>query len=334
MAAHAAGSPLGLPPLPAVDDAMLPRKVALGRQLFFDRRLSFNGTLSCGMCHIPEQGFTQRELRTSVGFQGRSLRRNAPSLLNVAYRSALFVDGRETTLDNQVWSPLLNADEMANPSVGNVLARVAATDDYADRFNAAFGRGVTMETLGAALASYERTLLAGNSAFDRYYFAGDRTALNEPAQRGFALFLSNGCAACHRVAADLAQFTDDDYHDTGVGYRQTMGGTIAAEPPRISDLGRYEITNDPNDRYRFRTPSLRNVALTAPYMHDGSLATLADVIDYYAAGGVPHEGQDPRIRALDLTPAQRDDLVAFLLSLTGDDIDRLVLDARSTPIGD
>jgi cytochrome c peroxidase len=349
--ACADGSLLGLPPLPQIDDPLLPRKVALGRALFFDRRLSFNGTLSCGMCHIPEQAFTQQELRTPVGFQGRSLRRNAPSLLNVAYRRTLFVDGRETTLENQVWSPLLHADEMANPSVGSVLARVAATDDYAARFDAAFGRGVTMETLGAALASYQRTLLAADSPFDRYYFAGDRMALDEAARRGFAVFLGSGCAECHRLGGSFAQFTDDDYHDTGIGYLQTMGRggaarTVQVAPgvelalagelgvPRRGDLGRYEITNDPADRYRFRTPTLRNVAVTAPYMHDGSLATLTDVIDYYADGGVPHEGQDARIRVLDLTPTQRGELLAFLTSLTSADVDRLIRDARSAPIGD
>jgi hypothetical protein len=179
---ESAGSRLGLPPLRGTgDDPALPAKIALGRQLFFDRRLSFNGTLSCGMCHVPEQGFTQHELRTPVGFQGRSLPRNAPTLLNVAYRPALFVDGRESTLENQVFSPLLAADEMANPSIGSVLDRVASTGDYAGRFRAAFDRGVTMETLGAALASYERTLVAAASPFDRYYFGGDRSALDDEA---------------------------------------------------------------------------------------------------------------------------------------------------------
>jgi cytochrome c peroxidase len=346
------GSQLGLPPLPGgADDPALRGKIALGRQLFFDRRLSFNGTLSCGMCHVPEQGFTQHELRTPVGFQGHSLPRNAPTLLNVAYRPALFVDGRESTLENQVWSPLLAADEMANPSIGSVLDRVSAMGDYAGRFRTAFGRGVTMETLGAALASYERTLVAAASPFDRFYFGGDPNALDDKAKHGFALFLKNGCSSCHRIDTTYAQFTDDAYHDTGIGYQQTMGSggpvrsmpvapgvvlRLAGQPsvPRVADLGRYLITGDPVDRYRFRTPSLRNVAVTAPYMHDGSIATLAEVIDYYADGGVPHEGQDPRIRRLALTPTQRDEVAAFLNSLTGENVNRLARDARSAPIGD
>jgi cytochrome c peroxidase len=343
--------PLGLGPVPEAASIVTPATIALGRRLFFDRRLSFNGTLSCGMCHVPEQAFAQNELRTPVGFQGSSVRRNAPSLLNVAYRSALFADGRETSLETQVWSPLLAPNEMANPSVGFVLARVASIAEYEGAFEAAYGRGVSMELLGAAVASYERALLAGNSAFDRTYFGAEPDALSEAAGAGFVLFKAKGCGACHRVDAQSAPFTDDEFHDTGIGYRQTMG---RAEPlrrlvvapgveltlaqsltvPEAADLGRYEITSDPIDRYRFRTPSLRNVALTAPYMHDGSVATLQEVIEYYDRGGVPHPTQDPRIRPLQLTLAERASLVAFLVSLTGDGVDRIAADARSVPIGD
>ncbi len=347
----AAAAPLGLTPPQATDALVTPQTIALGRKLFFDRRLSFNGTLSCGMCHIPEQAFAQNELRTPVGFQGRSVRRNAPSLLNVADRALLFVDGRETALESQVWSPLLAANEMANPSVGYVLARIATMTDYAGAFEAAYGRGVSMELLGAALASYQRTLLSANSPFDRFYYGADPAALGAQARAGFALFRSNGCAACHRIEDAAASFTDDDFHDTGIGYRQTMGiaapvRSVFVAPgveialaqslatPIVADLGRYEITNDPADLYRFRTPSLRNVALTAPYMHDGSIATLAAVLEYYDAGGVAHAGQDPRIRPLGLSGAERAALLTFLVSLTGENVARLAADARSVPIGD
>ncbi|HEY6599430.1 MAG TPA: cytochrome c peroxidase, partial [Pseudomonadales bacterium] len=310
--------PLGLP----ASSGPAPSRAAvdLGRRLFFDRRLSFNGTLSCGMCHVPEQGFTQNELATPVGFGGASVRRNAPALYNVAYRTRLFHDGREGSLALQIWSPLLAANEMANPSIGLVVERIAAMPAYSAEFQRAFGGGPDVESVGAALAAYERGLLSANAPFDRWR-AGDGAAMPAAAVRGFALFGDRGCAACHSGAL----FTDEQYHDSGIGYHAAMH----AQPPSelrlapgvvvsvardalgpvaaANDLGRYEVTQLPDDRWRFRTPTLRNVAVTAPYMHDGSIATLADVIDYYAAGGVPHEGQDPLIKPIALTAGERAD---------------------------
>ena len=340
--------PLGLP---VVSGAAPTRAmIDLGRRLFFDRRLSFNGTLSCGMCHVPEQGFTQNELATPVGFAGQAVKRNAPSLYNVAYRPRLFLDGREGALELQIWSPLLAANEMANPSIGSVIERVAALPEYADGFAGAFDRGPDVVTVGQALAAYERGLLSGDSPFDRWYFAADATALTESAARGFALFQGNGCAACHTIAKDQAQFTDDAYHDTGIGYAAAMharsvsqlqvapGVIVQLAAPSVApignDLGRYEATLLPGDRWRYRTPTLRNVAVTAPYMHDGSLATLADVIEHYAAGGVPHDGQDERIKPLSMGARERADLVAFLESLTGSNVGALAADARTAAIGD
>jgi cytochrome c peroxidase len=336
------GPPRGAAPTPAMID--------LGRRLFFDRRLSFNGTLSCGMCHVPEQGFTQNELATPVGFAGQPVKRNAPSLYNVAYRPRLFYDGREATLELQIWSPLLAANEMANPSIGSVIERVAALPEYVDGFAAAFGRGPDVVSIGQALAAYERGLLSADSRFDRWYFGGDATAMTESATRGFALFQSHGCAACHAIAQHQAQFTDDLYHDTGIGYAAAMRvrpvaqvqlapGVVVqlatpAVAPTSNDLGRYEATLQPSDRWRYRTPTLRNVAVTAPYMHDGSVATLADVIDHYAAGGVAHDGQDERIKPLSLSTRDRADLVAFLESLTGSNVGALAADARTAEIGD
>jgi len=349
LAGLAASPPLGLPPIdwqPPGADA-----IRLGQRLFFDRRLSVNGTLSCAMCHVPEQGFTQQELRTPIGVEGRSGSRNAPGLLNVAYRQTLFVDGRETALETQIWSPLLAHNEMANPTVGGVLARVAGLDDYTARFRAVFGEGVTMSTLGRALASYQRALLSADSAFDRWYFGGDAAALDAEAIRGFELFLAEGCVSCHQMGDDHALFTDHAFHDTGIGYRdpRRRGSTRqritvapgvvldvdgTALPVPAADLGRYRITGDPADRWRFRTPGLRNVALTAPYMHDGSLATLLDVVAHYSAGGTPHEGLDPRLRPLELTAAEQRALVRFLESLTGANAAALAQDARRTGVGD
>ncbi len=350
--ANIAKPPLGLPALP-LPEHNLPTaaRIHLGRKLFFDRRLSFNRTLSCAMCHVPEQGFTQVELRTPVGIEGRFVKRNAPTLLNVGYRKTLFHDGRETTLENQVWQPLLNFNEMANPSIGFVLETIRGAGDYDGLFEAAFEQGLTTETVGMALASYQRGLVAGDSPFDRFYFAGKKEALGKAARRGWEVFRAQGCVSCHTVGKDHAQFTDEGFYDTGVGYARSMGistgtGSVRLAPgvevmprvdfpaTRVNDLGRYEATGNSADRWLYRVPSLRNVAITSPYMHDGSFSTLGAVIEYYNRGGVPHDGQDPRIRPLNLDAAQRADLVAFLESLTGGNIDELVSDARSEAIGD
>ncbi len=341
-----AAPPLGLPPLVA-DNAISAAGIALGRRLFFDRRLSFNGTLSCAMCHVPEQGFTQNELATPVGIEGRSVKRNAPTLYNVAYRKTLFFDGREENLEQQIWSPLLADNEMGNPSVGTVLRRLREIGEYDAPFQALYGAGISMATLGRALAEYQRALLAANAPFDRWYFGGHGDALTDAAKRGFALFVDQGCAGCHRIEDNHAHFTDDAFHNTGLGFRSAMQPnrrlqlapgvfverTDAAIVPQFPDLGRYEATGLAPDRWKFRTPSLRNVAVTAPYMHDGSLATLADVIEFYAAGGVPNPGLDPLIRPLGLNKQQKNDLLQFLISLTADNVDDLAADARLAPIG-
>ncbi|MCS6920690.1 MAG: cytochrome-c peroxidase, partial [Elioraea sp.] len=217
-AAAAAAQPLGLPPPPVPKESPHGEAaVALGRKLFFDRRLSFNGTMSCGMCHVPEQGFTSNELATPLGVEGRSLRRNAPTLLNVAYQPLLFHDGREHALETQVWGPLLAANEMGNPSVGHVLARLRTLPDYRGAFERAFaGRGPSMETVGQALAAYQRSLLAGNSRFDRWRYGGDERALTAQEQEGFRLFTGKArCAVCHLVGARAALFTDFRFHNTG-----------------------------------------------------------------------------------------------------------------------
>lgn len=352
LSTNIANPPLGLPrqSVPERNPAT-PARIDLGRKLFFDRRLSFNRTLSCAMCHVPEQGFTQYEVKTPVGSNGRSIKRNAPTLLNVGYRKSLFHDGRESTLENQVWEPLLQANEMANPSIGFVLARIRDAGDYQGLFEAAFERGLTMETVGMALASYQRGLVSANSAFDRWYFGGDNEAMTPAAIRGWKLFRKSGCANCHTVDRDHAHFTNGKFYDTGVGYARSMGirqqpSTLRLAPGveitpstqlpqhRISDLGRYEATGESADRWRFRVPTLRNVAVTGPYMHDGSLPNLGAVVDYYNEGGVPHAGLDPRIRPLHLDKSGKADLVAFLESLTGNNVEALVSDARSQEIGD
>ena len=339
------------------DNPLTRAKIDLGRRLFFDRRLSRNGTFSCAMCHVPEQGFSSHELATAVGIEGRTVRRNSPTIFNVAYAKRLFHDGRENRLEQQIWGPLLAANEMGNPSVGALMERIEALPDYDGLFEKAFeGRGLGMETLGMALASYQRTLVSGNSAFDRWHFLGEEGAVSEAAARGFRLFSGRArCAACHRIGQDEALFTDHQLHNTGIGYLRSMGnrsgevkvqvapGTyvelddaflapISETPP--SDLGLYEITQRPADRWKYKTPSLRNVALTRPYMHDGSLGALHQVVEFYNTGGVPNETLDPLITPLGLNAREVADLVAFLESLTGDNATLLVRDAQAAPIGD
>ena len=347
--------PLGLPEVVSQLDAA---EIDLGRELFFDRRLSKNETLSCAMCHIPEQGFTQNELATPVGHLGKGVRRNVPSLYNVAFAKDLFLDGREQSLEAQIWSPLLADNEMANESREAVLAKLALNARYTLRFAEAFDEGLTEATLGRALAAYQRALLSGDSPFDRWYFGEERSTLMASgaegypalAAEGFSVFQDKGCASCHRINESSALFTDGQYHNTGTGYQRAgralrppsvqlapgvfVVPTVDAETETFSDDGRFEVTGREADKWRYRTPSLRNVALTGPYMHDGSIATLEAVVAFYAEGGGGDPAQDPRTRSVQLTESDQEALVAFLKTLTSSHVDALVSDARSVTIGE
>jgi cytochrome c peroxidase len=313
-------------------------QVALGRALFFERRLSVNGTLSCAMCHVPEQAFTANELRTSVGMEGVSLRRNAPTLLNVAYVQRLFHDGRAGSLEAQAVMPMLHADEMANPTLAHVVSRLSTWPEYRVLFRRAFGSvRATAPGMAAALAAYQRTLLAADSPFDRWRFGGQPDAITAKQRRGFELFVAQGCIVCHPMGERDALFTDQRFHNVGVQMRSESGrhrdvrveliaGVDAVmtrdELRRVgvadaADLGRQEVTGQVADARAFRTPSLRNVALTAPYMHDGSLETLEEVLEHYIAGGWQADPQqDHRIRSLPISRDERDAIVAFLRALT------------------
>lgn len=330
-------------------------KVALGRKLFFDRRLSINRTMSCAMCHVPEQGFANWELQTAVGVEGRSARRNAPTLINAGFLTPLFFDGRDMALETQFVGPLVAHNEMANPSAGWVIARLNEMPEYREMFGHAFGAPASLDRMGMALASYERTLVAGASPFDRWFFGGEEGALNPAQKRGFGIFTGRAeCASCHVIGEADALFTDLAFHDTGYGrmreeMRQNPPATARVQVApgvfhdvdfalvasvslgRDPDLGRYEVTEDPDDRWRFRTPPLRNVAMTRPYMHDGALTTLGAVIRFYNEGGPGHPEQDPRIRPLGLSEADMADLEAFLESLTSPGLDCLAAEARVLP---
>jgi cytochrome c peroxidase len=350
-------APLGLPKVPIPANNEITRaKVQLGRLLFYDRRLSHNNTFSCAMCHIPEQGFGSNELATAVGIEGRTVRRNSPSIYNVAYAKILFHDGRENRLEQQIWGPLLAHNEMGNPSVGLVIDKVRAIPEYRDLIKSAFnGQAPDMNNIGEAIASYERTLVSANSAFDRWYFGKEAKVMNPDAIAGYKLFTGKArCNSCHTIELTHALFTDHKLHNTGIGYLNSMqkkpksrqvlvapgtwlevdNAVIAdAAEAKPSDLGYYEISGDPDDRWKYKTPMLRNVALSAPYMHDGSLSTLREVLEFYNVGGITNELLDPLLRPLELSKKEIDHLLTFLQSLTGDNIDELISDAFAAPVG-
>lgn len=350
---------LGLPVLamPA-DNPITNKKIQLGRLLFYDRRLSLNDTFSCAICHIPEQGFTSNEIATAVGIEGRSVKRNSPTIYNVAHYSILFQDGREDNLEQQVWSPLLAKNEMANPSIGYVINKIKGIKEYDGLFEEAFdGKGPTMSTVGMAFASYQRIFNSANSRFDRWYYGGEESALTADEKNGFELFTGKArCSSCHLVNKEYALFTDNQMHNTGHGYAVSMGvkpvktkvqlapGVFVdvdtalidsvRQQPKENDVGLYEVTQNPFDRWKFRTAILRNIALTAPYMHDGAFSSLRDVVEFYNNGGVPNEDLSPLIGPLALSEQEIDQIVAFLQSLTGSNVRTIVADAFAAPIGD
>ena len=355
------GDALGLPAMIIPENNPLTaEKVALGRKLFMDRRLSHNNTISCAMCHVPEQGFVVNEIATAVGLEGRTNKRNAPTIFNVGYYKHLFHDGREFSLENQIIGPLLAENEMGNPSIGFVIEKIDSFPDYQGLFEQAFdGQKANLERVSLAIASYERTMVSGNSKFDQWYFGKNKAALNEREINGFRLFSGKAnCISCHTVNKESALFTDQSFHNTGAGWsrnnkvlsslvkkevsKQTFpvslapGITVevandhfdkASEVPK-NDVGRFEVTSNPNDSWLYKTPSLRNIQLTAPYMHDGSLRTLNNVVDFYNVGGEDNPYKDQRLVPLGLTQDEKADLVAFMKALTGSNVKRLEKEAR------
>ena len=305
-------TPLGLPAIPIPrDNPPTVETVALGRKLFYDKRLSSDDSVACASCHNPALGFSDGRSR-SVGVGGRSGTRNAPTVLNAAYQPLQFWDGRAPSLEKQVEGPIGNPVEMNLPH-HLCAAKLSALPEYAVGFERAFGPGaVTMGRIEKALASFERTVVSGNSPFDRYRYGGDRTALDAGALRGFAVFTDparGNCAVCHTVGARFALFTDGKFHNTGAG--------VDGEG-ELADAGRYGETKHDADRGSFKTAGLRNVAETAPYMHDGSLKTLKQVVDFYAGQGNSNPYLDPEMKKIRMTGRERADLVELLKSLTGD----------------
>lgn len=335
--------PLGLPPVPIPEDnPMSPEKVALGERLFNDTSFSTTGEVGCVTCHDAKKAFTDSPLKTSEGINGLTGTRNAPTVVNAAYMSAQFWDGREPDLEGQSKGPFINPVEMGQPNHDPVIAAVRADDQYVAEFKEVFGIDadeITIDHVAKAIAAFERTVISGNSPFDRWHFAGQEDAISDAAKRGFDVYIGQGrCVSCHTISETFAIFTDGRFHNLNVSFDKisaTVNQLASAErlsgteldravlsDVDLSELGRFGVTGRWTDIGAFKTSSLRNIAETAPYMHDGSLETLEDVVDFYNNGGRVNEDdpindfQSSGIRPLNLSDEQKADLVAFLEALT------------------
>jgi cytochrome c peroxidase len=361
--AAATKPPLGLPPVPIpADNPQTPEKIALGNKLFHDKRFSSTGEVSCATCHEQKKCFTDSPLRTSEGIKrsGKPLTgtRNAPTVVNAVYFESMFWDGRSKDLEDQSQHPFINPVEMGLKDHQPILKIVRKDPEYVKGFEQVFGKKgpqVTMKEVMAAIAAFERTQVSGNSAFDRYFYGGDEKALSEAQKRGFDLFVNKGrCVSCHLIEQTQATFTDTRFHNIGVGINgiqadvpqladaflrtrltnEEVDKKVLADK-RTSELGRFAIAKEFEGLGAFKTPTLRNVAVTPPYMHDGSLVTLKDVVDHYNNGGVTKK-EDPvndflssGIRPLDLTEQEVDDLVSFMEALTSPEYASLPSGART-----
>ncbi len=304
---------LGLPSIVIPKDAKLTKSIIkLGEKLFFDKLLSRDGTVSCATCHVPEQGFTQNDRPRSVGVDGKIGRRNTPTLLNIAFADSLFVDGRASSLEEQAWQPILAEDEMGNSSVTEVLDRINRDKNYQGMFKESFDEKLSNEnTVAIALSAYQRALVSGESSYDRWYYESAGDAMGVSAQRGYQLFAGQAqCWQCHQIAGPGVLFSDNLFHNTGVSFRSHKLGAP-------EDFGRYENTKIDEDKRTFKTPTLRNVALTAPYMHDGSLGTLEEVVRFYNDGGSDDPLLSPMMGSLNLSKNDIKDIVEFLHALNG-----------------
>ncbi|WP_413438492.1 cytochrome-c peroxidase [Sulfuriferula sp. GW1] len=354
----AMAAPLGLPPVPIpADNPQSPEKIKLGDKLFHDKRFSSTGQVSCATCHDAKKTFTDSPLRVSQGINKLKGTRNAPTVVNAAYFHKLFWDGREPSLEEQSKDPMVNPVEMGLPNHQPVLEIIRTDPEYVKAFKAVFGKSgdqLTMEEVKKAIASFERTIVAGDSPFDHYYFGGDKKAMTPAQIRGFQVFMGQGrCVSCHTVEQDQALFTDNRFHNIGIGINQmqkdvprladtflkakTQGGNVdkaVLSDPKTSNLGRFAVTDALDDMGSFKTSTLRNIAMTAPYMHDGSLKTLKEVVIHYNNGGVTKKGERVNdflsggIRPLNLSERQISDLVAFLGALTSPEYAKSVKTAK------
>ena len=282
-----------------LDNRLTKARVELGRKLFYEPLLSLDSTVSCGTCHLPEKAFTDG-LSVSMGVNGAEGMRNAPTLANIGYAPFLFHDGGVETLELQSQQPIFSEDEM-NFTIAGFLGRIENDSEYASMFLKAYNREPDAFGISRAIASFERTMISGNSRFDQYYYKNETDALSDSEKRGFDLFMSseNECSSCHQPPL----FTNYEYENVGLY-------------TTYEDSGRARITHLSEDRGKFKVPTLRNVMETAPYMHNGSINTLEEVVNHFNEGGVAHPNKSSEVKPLGLTNQEKQDLVAFLKSLT------------------
>jgi cytochrome c peroxidase len=315
------------------DNAITEARVALGRKLYFDTSLSADGTVSCATCHDVTRSFTDRR-NAAEGIGGKVGRRNTPTTMNAALLGTQFWDGRAATLEAQAVLPITNPIEMGHPSNAAAVAAVKKNTAYEPMFQAAYGRGVNIDDIGRALASFERTLIFLDAPFDRY--TSGQQAMSADAVAGWQLFNGKArCATCHPISLVNPLGTDNRFHNIGVSARAQDFAALSQQAIKAlgtsnslakieelalasdaNQLGRFLITRNASDLGSFRTSQLRNVGITAPYMHDGSMQTLWDVMDHYNKGGEPHAHLDGGIEPLALTESEIDQVVAFLFALT------------------
>ncbi|MGJ4789868.1 cytochrome-c peroxidase [Leptospira koniambonensis] len=329
---------LGLPDLPVPkNNPQSNDKVSLGAKLYSDKRFSADGTVSCATCHKPEQAFVDK-LKVSKGIKNLTGTRNAPTVLNAVYYKTQFWDGRRNDLESQSKDPLLNPVEHGLSSHDDLIKIVKSDHDYTSKFKVVFGidpDSIKIDHVALAIASFERTIISGNSPFDRYRFGKEEKALSESAIRGLNLYMGKArCQDCHTIGETYAIFIDDKFHNLGVGFKRIQPkleeilqkkaeskNTPTSDEEILtnlesSELGRFAVTGISEDLGAFKTPGLRNIALTSPYMHDGSLTSLEQVIDLYDRGGETNPFLSSGIRPLGLSGQEKADLVSFLKSLT------------------
>lgn len=284
------------------DNPMTPEKVALGKQLFFDERLSIDGSKSCYSCHLCENGLTDG-LPKAIGALNKQLPRSSPTLWNIGYHKEFYWDGRSPSLEKQAMAAWTGGNMGVGDKVNEVVGRINALQGYREQFQKVFQSDATADNMMKAISAYERTIISGNTPWDRYR-AGDNTAISESAFRGWNIFQTIKCNQCH----DGVLFTDQQYHNVGIGMDQPN-----------PDVGRFTVTKKPEDTGAFKTPTLRDIAKSAPYFHDGSAKTLEEAVDIMLAGGKPNQYLDKKnLQPQRVLPEQREDLLNFLRSLTVD----------------